>query len=154
MANSPTASPADSLIHATQPHKRARSAAWSYFFYPEEQWVELVITLPFAILLKHVQIRPHNGMLTSESSVVTNDVFVILRTIAIIIRLYLCNVLFFKLVLFSKCVTEYFFLKVCMMIIYPYFLYFINLLFKQFHTLFSWRYIFVSISFCFLILSS
>ena len=67
MSTSPTASPADALIQTSAPHRRARTAAWSYHFYPDEPWVELVITLPFAILLRQVQIRPHNGALTSKS---------------------------------------------------------------------------------------
>ena len=66
MAPSPTASPPDPLIQMSAPHRRARTAAWSYHFYPDEPWVELVISLPFAILLKEIQIRPHSGALTSK----------------------------------------------------------------------------------------
>ncbi|XP_064603703.1 baculoviral IAP repeat-containing protein 6-like isoform X3 [Liolophura sinensis] len=58
-SSSPTASPADVLIQASPPHRRARSAAWSYHFYPDEAWVDLTIQLPFAVLLKEVQIQPH-----------------------------------------------------------------------------------------------
>lgn len=65
-SSSPTASPADVLIQASQTHRRARSAAWSYHFYPDEAWVDLTVQLPFAILLKEVQIQPHNASLTSK----------------------------------------------------------------------------------------
>lgn len=66
VATSPTASPPDALIQTSAPHRRARTAAWSYHFYPDEPWVELVVTLPFAVLLRQVDIRPHSGALTSR----------------------------------------------------------------------------------------
>lgn len=65
-SSSPTASPADVLIQASPPHRRARSAAWSYHFYPDEAWVDLTIQLPFAVLLKEVQIQPHLTSLASK----------------------------------------------------------------------------------------
>lgn len=65
-SSSPTATPAEVLIQASPPHRRARSAAWSYHFYPDETWVDLTIQLPFAILLKEVQISPHSTSLSSE----------------------------------------------------------------------------------------
>lgn len=65
-SGSPTASPAEVLIQAAPPHRRARSAAWSYHFYPDEAWVDLTIQLPFAVLLKEVQIQPHSTSLTSK----------------------------------------------------------------------------------------
>ncbi|XP_070181060.1 dual E2 ubiquitin-conjugating enzyme/E3 ubiquitin-protein ligase BIRC6-like isoform X3 [Littorina saxatilis] len=74
VSTSPTASPADALIQTSAPHRRARTAAWSYHFYPDEPWVELVITLPFAILLRQVQIRPHNGALTTCPSFVSLEI--------------------------------------------------------------------------------
>ncbi|KAK3576772.1 hypothetical protein CHS0354_014586 [Potamilus streckersoni] len=64
-SSSPTASPAEVLIAASPQHRRARSAAWSYHFYPDEAWVDLTISLPFAILLKEVQIQPHNASLST-----------------------------------------------------------------------------------------
>ena len=75
IATSPTASPADALIQTIGPHRRARTAAWNYHFYPDEPWVELVITLPFAVLLRQVQIRPHNGALTSMLMVYLFDMW-------------------------------------------------------------------------------
>ena len=66
MSSSPTASPAEVLILTTPQHRRARSAPWSYHFYPDEAWVDLKITLPFAILLKEVQIQPHSPALSSK----------------------------------------------------------------------------------------
>ncbi|XP_014680498.1 PREDICTED: baculoviral IAP repeat-containing protein 6-like, partial [Priapulus caudatus] len=41
------------------PHRRARSAAWSYHFYPDEAWVDLTVTFPCPLLVKEVQIQPH-----------------------------------------------------------------------------------------------
>lgn len=57
------------LIQAAPPHRRARSAAWSYHFYPDEAWVDLTVQLPFAILLSEVQIQPHSASLTSKIAV-------------------------------------------------------------------------------------
>ncbi|KAL8592605.1 hypothetical protein ACOMHN_026535 [Nucella lapillus] len=74
MSTSPTASPADTLIQTSAPHRRARTAAWNYHFYPDEPWVELVITLPFAVLLRQVHIRPHNGALTTCPSFVSLEI--------------------------------------------------------------------------------
>lgn len=63
--SSPTASPADGLIQNVA-NRRARSATWSYHFYPDEPCVELTIHLPFAVLLKYVHIRPHGAAISSE----------------------------------------------------------------------------------------
>ncbi|ESP03095.1 hypothetical protein LOTGIDRAFT_157060, partial [Lottia gigantea] len=68
-SSSPTASPSDVLIQAAPPHRRARSPAWSYHFYPDEAWVDLTIQLPFAILLKEVQIQPHASLSTCPSHI-------------------------------------------------------------------------------------
>ncbi|OWF45700.1 baculoviral IAP repeat-containing protein 6-like isoform X2 [Mizuhopecten yessoensis] len=73
-SSSPTASPADVLIQAAQTHRRARSAAWSYHFYPDEAWVDLTVQLPFAILLKEVQIQPHNASLTTCPAFVSLEI--------------------------------------------------------------------------------
>ncbi|XP_029637353.1 baculoviral IAP repeat-containing protein 6 isoform X1 [Octopus sinensis] len=73
-SSSPTATPAEVLIQASPPHRRARSAAWSYHFYPDETWVDLTIQLPFAILLKEVQISPHNTSLSTCPSYVSLEV--------------------------------------------------------------------------------
>ncbi|XP_053374356.1 baculoviral IAP repeat-containing protein 6-like [Mercenaria mercenaria] len=62
---SPTASPAEVLIVSTPQQRRARSAPWLYHFYPDEAWVDHKITLPFAILLKEVQIQPHSPALST-----------------------------------------------------------------------------------------
>ncbi|CAH1791767.1 unnamed protein product [Owenia fusiformis] len=58
-SSSPSAGPAEVLIQQLPPHRRNRSAAWSYHFYPDEAWVDLTIVLPCAILLKEVHIMPH-----------------------------------------------------------------------------------------------
>lgn len=62
----PTAQAADVLIQSAAPHRRARTAAWTYHFYPDEAWVDLTITLPCAILLKEVELQPHLTSLSSE----------------------------------------------------------------------------------------
>lgn len=62
----PTAQPADVLIQNATPHKRARTPAWSYHFYPDEAWVDLTITLPCAILLRKVELQPHLTALSSK----------------------------------------------------------------------------------------
>ncbi|XP_068153762.1 baculoviral IAP repeat-containing protein 6 isoform X3 [Drosophila tropicalis] len=51
-------------------HRRPRSPAWSYMFYPNESHVDLTITLPTAILLKEVQLMPHTSSLASCPSAV------------------------------------------------------------------------------------
>ena len=65
-SSSPTAQPAEVLLQATPPHRRARSAAWSYIFLPEEAWCDLIIHLPAAVLLKELHIQPHLASLASE----------------------------------------------------------------------------------------
>lgn len=62
----PTAQAADVLIQSAAPHRRARTAAWTYHFYPDEAWVDLTITLPCAILLKEVELQPHLTSLSSK----------------------------------------------------------------------------------------
>ncbi|KAL5282756.1 BIRC6 family protein [Megaselia abdita] len=70
-----TAQPADVLIQAPiASQRRARTPAWSYMFYPNESWVELVITLPSAILLKEVQIQPHISTLATCPSAVALEI--------------------------------------------------------------------------------
>lgn len=66
-SSSPTAQPAEVLLQATPPHRRARSAAWSYIFLPEEAWCDLTIHLPAAVLLKELHIQPHLASLASET---------------------------------------------------------------------------------------
>lgn len=65
-SSSPTAQPAEVLLQATPPHRRARSAAWSYIFLPEEAWCDLTIHLPAAVLLKEIHIQPHLASLASQ----------------------------------------------------------------------------------------
>jgi baculoviral IAP repeat-containing protein 6 len=70
-SSSPSASPPDVLIQGTAPHRRARTAAWSYHFYPDEAWVDLTISLPCAVLLKEVVIQPHLTSLATCPAAVT-----------------------------------------------------------------------------------
>ena len=60
--------PPDALLKATAQHRRARSAAWSFRFPANEEWCELVVSLPTAILLHEVHIQPHSTGLSSECS--------------------------------------------------------------------------------------
>lgn len=65
--DNPAAQPADVLLMSATPHRRARSAAWSYHFYPEEKSVDLKILLPCAVLLKEVHLQPHHMSLASKN---------------------------------------------------------------------------------------
>ncbi|XP_012868979.1 PREDICTED: baculoviral IAP repeat-containing protein 6, partial [Dipodomys ordii] len=73
-SSSPTAQPAEVLLQATPPHRRARSAAWSYIFLPEEAWCDLTIHLPSAVLLKEIHIQPHLASLATCPSSVSIEV--------------------------------------------------------------------------------
>ncbi|KAL3288526.1 hypothetical protein HHI36_002967 [Cryptolaemus montrouzieri] len=69
--NSTTAQPADILIQGgTTTHRRARTPQWSYHFYPEEVYTELVMNLPSAILLKQVHLQPHSIALSTCPSAI------------------------------------------------------------------------------------
>lgn len=50
---------AEALLLSNPPHRRARSATWTYHFSPGEVWVDLTLQLPFAALLYQVNIVPH-----------------------------------------------------------------------------------------------
>ncbi|XP_033127778.1 baculoviral IAP repeat-containing protein 6-like isoform X2 [Anneissia japonica] len=69
-STSPTAQPAEVLIQPQAPHRRARSPAWSYHFYPDESWCDLTITLPGAVLIKEIHIQPHLASLATCPSAV------------------------------------------------------------------------------------
>ena len=69
-----TAQPADVLIQSTTPHRRARAAAWTHHFYPDEAWVDLTITLRCAILLKEVELQPHVTSLATCPSAVALEI--------------------------------------------------------------------------------
>ena len=69
-----TAQPADVLIQSATPHRRARTAAWTYHFYPDEAWVDLTITLRCAILLKEVELQPHVTSLATCPSAVALEI--------------------------------------------------------------------------------
>nr|XP_014092668.2 baculoviral IAP repeat-containing protein 6 isoform X3 [Bactrocera oleae] len=53
------------IMNPVASHRRPRTPAWSYMFYPNESHVDLTITLPTAILLKEVQLQPHAPTLAS-----------------------------------------------------------------------------------------
>ncbi|XP_071961824.1 dual E2 ubiquitin-conjugating enzyme/E3 ubiquitin-protein ligase BIRC6-like isoform X2 [Antedon mediterranea] len=69
-SSSPTAQPAEVLLQPQAPHRRARSPAWSYHFYPDESWCDLTITLPGAVLIKEIHIQPHLTSLATCPSAV------------------------------------------------------------------------------------
>uniref|UniRef100_A0A3Q3KMW9 Dual E2 ubiquitin-conjugating enzyme/E3 ubiquitin-protein ligase BIRC6 n=1 Tax=Monopterus albus TaxID=43700 RepID=A0A3Q3KMW9_MONAL len=73
-SSSPTAQPAEVLLQATPPPRRARSAAWSYIFLPEEAWCDLTIHLPAAVLLKELHIQPHLASLATCPSSVSVEI--------------------------------------------------------------------------------
>ena len=59
ICTNPSGNPADVLVQNAAPHRRIRSAIWSYHFQPDEHKVGLFLTFPYAFLLKEVQILPH-----------------------------------------------------------------------------------------------
>ncbi|XP_055907013.1 baculoviral IAP repeat-containing protein 6 isoform X1 [Eupeodes corollae] len=70
-----TAQSADVLILTPiASHRRPRTPAWSYMFYPNESHVDLTITLPTAILLKEIQLQPHAPTLVSCPSAVAVEI--------------------------------------------------------------------------------
>nr|XP_033791570.1 baculoviral IAP repeat-containing protein 6 isoform X2 [Geotrypetes seraphini] len=73
-SSSPTAQPAEVLLQATPPHRRARSAAWSYIFLPEEAWCDLTVHLPAAVLLKEIHIQPHLASLATCPSSISVEI--------------------------------------------------------------------------------
>ncbi|XP_023289754.1 baculoviral IAP repeat-containing protein 6 isoform X3 [Orussus abietinus] len=70
----PTAQPADVLIQSAAPHRRARTAAWTYHFYQDEAWVDLTIMLPCAVLLREVELQPHLTSLSTCPSAVALEI--------------------------------------------------------------------------------
>ncbi|KAK7067357.1 Baculoviral IAP repeat-containing protein 6 [Halocaridina rubra] len=73
-SSNPTARPANVLVDSNQLFQRTKSAPWSYHFYPDESWVDLVLTLPCAILLHEVHLLPHTVSLVSCPSAVSVEV--------------------------------------------------------------------------------
>ena len=59
ICTNPSGNPVDVLLQNAAPHRRIRSATWSYHFQPNEHKVGLFLTFPYAFLLKEVQILPH-----------------------------------------------------------------------------------------------
>lgn len=74
-SENPSAQPPDLLIQGPiASHRRARTPAWSYLFYPHESHVDLTMTLPTAVLLKEVQLQPHLSTLASCPSAVAIEI--------------------------------------------------------------------------------
>ncbi|KAM7359256.1 BIR repeat containing ubiquitin-conjugating enzyme isoform 2-T2 [Cochliomyia hominivorax] len=74
-AENDTAQSADILItNPVASHRRPRTPAWSYMFYPNESHADLTIILPTAILLREVQIQPHGPTLASCPSAVALEI--------------------------------------------------------------------------------
>ncbi len=59
VCTSPSGNPVDVLLQNAAPHRRIRSAIWSYHFQPHEHRVGLYITFPYTFLLKEIHILPH-----------------------------------------------------------------------------------------------
>ncbi|XP_034239276.1 baculoviral IAP repeat-containing protein 6 isoform X4 [Thrips palmi] len=73
-SSSATAQPADVLIQSFPSHRRARTPAWSYHFYPDELYMDLTLKLPCAVLLKEIQLQPHLTSLATCPSAVGLEV--------------------------------------------------------------------------------
>lgn len=74
-SENPSAQPADVLIQGPiASHRRARTPAWSYLFYPYESHVDLTMNLPTAVLLKEIQLQPHLSTLASCPSAVAIEI--------------------------------------------------------------------------------
>lgn len=74
-SENPSAQSADVLIQGqVASHRRARAAAWSYLFYPNESHVDLILTLPTAVLLKEIQLQPHLSTLASCPSAIAIEI--------------------------------------------------------------------------------
>lgn len=55
-------------------HRRARTPAWTYLFYPTETYIDLHIALPTAVLLKEIQLQPHTPSLFTSPSAVALEI--------------------------------------------------------------------------------
>lgn len=55
-------------------HRRARTPAWTYLFFPTETHIDLHITLPTAVLLKEIQLQPHTPSLVTSPSAVALEI--------------------------------------------------------------------------------
>ena len=74
-SENPSAQPAEVLIQGpVASHRRARTPAWSYLFYPHESHVDLTLVLPVAVLLKEIQLQPHLSTLASCPSAVAIEI--------------------------------------------------------------------------------
>jgi baculoviral IAP repeat-containing protein 6 len=59
ICTNPSGNPVDVLLQNSAPHRRIRSAIWSYHFQPHEHKIGLFITFPYTFLLKEIHILPH-----------------------------------------------------------------------------------------------
>ena len=59
-SSNPTARPADALVRTNHYFPRTKGPPWSYHFYPDENSVDLNLTLPCPILLHEVHLLPHS----------------------------------------------------------------------------------------------
>ena len=69
-----TANPVDVLVQNTVPHRRMRSAVWSYQFQPDEYKISLYLTFPYVFLLKEIHILPHTVSFNNCPSYVSIEV--------------------------------------------------------------------------------
>lgn len=58
------------LVAAGTTHRRSRNPNWTYHFPIYQQWLDLVLTLPYPIMLNEIVIKPHASSLASAPSAV------------------------------------------------------------------------------------
>jgi len=51
------------LVAAGTTHRRSRNPNWTYHFPIYQQWLDLVLTLPYPIMLNEIVIKPHASSL-------------------------------------------------------------------------------------------
>ena len=56
-SSNPSAGPLFALIQPSTGHRRARTSPWNFKFNADEQWIDLSILLPCAVLIKEIQVR-------------------------------------------------------------------------------------------------
>lgn len=60
------AADAEALLSPSPPHRRSRTAQWSYRFSSDQTWVSLLLRFPLPVLVKVVQVTAHALNLQSE----------------------------------------------------------------------------------------
>ncbi|KAF7639067.1 UBIQUITIN_CONJUGAT_2 domain-containing protein [Meloidogyne graminicola] len=58
------------LIAASTTHRRSRNPNWTYHFPIYQQWLDLILTLPYPIMLNEIVVKPHTPSLSCAPSAV------------------------------------------------------------------------------------